>query len=202
MDAPKVSPVDLRFMDSALALAFSALGTTAPNPAVGCVLVKDGMVVGQGVTAPGGRPHAETQALAKAGSDARGATAYVTLEPCAHTGKTPPCARALIEAGIARCVVACRDPFAEVNGRGLAMLVEAAITVVEDVRRAQAEILNLGFFTRLKSGHALEVIDPREGLVDASLTLKDGQTREELLHEAAQSGLTRVRILRRAETQR
>lgn len=202
MRDPAVSPVNLRYMDSALALAFSALGSTAPNPAVGCILVKNGIVVGQGATAPGGRPHAETQALDDAGFNARGATAYVTLEPCAHTGKTPPCASALIEANIATCFVACRDPFAEVNGRGVDMLRDAGITVIEGVRKLAAEALNLGFFTTLKSGQALEVTDPRHRLADASLGLKSGQTRAELLREAAQSGLTRVRIQSIDETQR
>ncbi|NUB14495.1 riboflavin biosynthesis protein RibD, partial [Azospirillum brasilense] len=97
-------------MRAALALAARGLGNTWPNPAVGCVIVRDGVVVGRGWTQPGGRPHAETEALARAGGAARGATAYVTLEPCNHYGKTPPCALALVEAGVARVVVACGDP--------------------------------------------------------------------------------------------
>src|SRR5499425_1624037 len=104
-------------MRAALTLARRGLGNVWPNPAVGCVIVKDDTVVGRGWTQPGGRPHAETEALARAGEAARGATAYVTLEPCAHTGKTPPCASALIAAGIGRAVVAVEDPDPRVSGR-------------------------------------------------------------------------------------
>src|SRR5271163_5356847 len=102
--------VDLRWMRTALALARRGLGAVWPNPAVGCVVVNEGRVVGRGWTQPGGRPHAETEALRRAGPAARGATAYVSLEPCAHRGQTPPCAEALVEAGIARCVVPIEDP--------------------------------------------------------------------------------------------
>ena len=109
-------------MRAALSLARRSLGECAPNPAVGCVIVKDGQVIGRGRTAPGGRPHAETEALAMAGEGARGGTAYVTLEPCAHYGQTPPCARALAEAGVARVVVAVGDPDERVNGQGIAIL--------------------------------------------------------------------------------
>jgi diaminohydroxyphosphoribosylaminopyrimidine deaminase / 5-amino-6-(5-phosphoribosylamino)uracil reductase len=137
-------------MGAALALARRGLGNVWPNPAVGCVLVKDGRVVGRGWTQPGGRPHAETQALARAGGDARGATAYVTLEPCSHHAKTPPCAEALIAAGIARAVVACRDPDPRIDGRGLAKLREAGIEMVEGVMRDEAEALNAGFFLRVR----------------------------------------------------
>src|SRR3984957_7520543 len=101
---------DPGYMTAALALASRGLGRVAPNPAVGCVLVRGGTVGGRGWTQPGGRPHAETEALRRAGAAAAGATAYVTLEPCAHHGQTPPCAEALIEAGISRCVVAIEDP--------------------------------------------------------------------------------------------
>ena len=101
---------DRRFMDYALRLGRRALGTTAENPNVGCVIVKDGRIAGVGWTQPGGRPHAETEALAMAGGLARGATAYVTLEPCSHHGRTPPCAEALVRAGIVRVVTAIEDP--------------------------------------------------------------------------------------------
>ncbi len=104
------TPTDFHHMRAALALAARGLGRTWPNPAVGCVLVRDGVVVGRGWTQLGGRPHAEAEALARAGALAEGATAYVTLEPCNHYGKTPPCALALIEAKIARVVVACQIP--------------------------------------------------------------------------------------------
>src|ERR1700676_2823278 len=103
-------PVDLAPMRAALALARRNLGATWPNPAVGCVIIKEGRVVGRGWTQPGGRPHAETEALARAGAAARGATAYVSLDPCSHWGKTPPCADALIAAGLRRVVIALEDP--------------------------------------------------------------------------------------------
>ncbi|WP_026619258.1 diaminohydroxyphosphoribosylaminopyrimidine deaminase / 5-amino-6-(5-phosphoribosylamino)uracil reductase [Ensifer sp. WSM1721] len=120
---------DERFMAAALRLARSNLGLTSTNPSVGCLIVKDGTIVGRAVTAPGGRPHAETQALAEAGERASRATAYVTLEPCSHHGKTPPCADALIASGIARVVVAILDPDERVAGRGVVMLREAGIAV-------------------------------------------------------------------------
>ena len=118
---------DERFMRIALGLAARGLGNTWPNPAVGCVIVKDGRILGRGWTQVGGRPHAETQALAEAGEAARGATAYVTLEPCSHHGRTPPCAEALVEAGVARCVGALEDPDPRVSGKGFATLREAGI---------------------------------------------------------------------------
>jgi diaminohydroxyphosphoribosylaminopyrimidine deaminase/5-amino-6-(5-phosphoribosylamino)uracil reductase len=140
---------DIDFMKMALALAERGLGQVAPNPAVGCVLTRDGVVVGRGWTQPGGRPHAETEALARAGARARGATAYVTLEPCAHHGKTPPCAEALIAAGVARVVGAVADPDGRVAGKGFAMLEKAGIEVEEGVCFAQARHLNEGFFLKV-----------------------------------------------------
>ncbi len=142
-------------MRAALALAARGLGRAWPNPAVGCVLVRDGMVVGRGWTQPGGRPHAETEALGRAGDAARGATAYVSLEPCAHTGKTPPCADALIAAGIGRAVVAIEDPDARVSGRGIAMLRAAGIRVDRGPCADEAAELNGGFFLRIKRGRPL-----------------------------------------------
>ncbi|HJU11337.1 MAG TPA: bifunctional diaminohydroxyphosphoribosylaminopyrimidine deaminase/5-amino-6-(5-phosphoribosylamino)uracil reductase RibD, partial [Candidatus Binataceae bacterium] len=109
-------------MRECLDIAHSRLGLTSPNPAVGCVIVRDGKVVGRNATAPGGRPHAEPQAIAEAGDLARGATAYVSLEPCAHFGQTPPCARALVDAGVSRVVIGCLDPYPPVRGRGVAIL--------------------------------------------------------------------------------
>ncbi len=140
---------DLRHMRAALALAARGLGTVWPNPAVGCVIVRDGRVVGRGWTQPGGRPHAETEALARAGDQARGATAYVSLEPCSHHGRTPPCADALIRAGIARCVIACEDPDPRVAGAGLKRLREAGMAVDTGVCTEEAYELNRGFFTRI-----------------------------------------------------
>ncbi|MFN6252775.1 MAG: bifunctional diaminohydroxyphosphoribosylaminopyrimidine deaminase/5-amino-6-(5-phosphoribosylamino)uracil reductase RibD [Acetobacteraceae bacterium] len=143
---------DLLHMRAALALARRGLGNAWPNPAVGCVLVKDGRVIGRGWTQPGGRPHAETEALRRAGDTARGATAYVTLEPCSHHGRTPPCCEALAGAGIARVVMAMRDPDPRVNGRGLAMLRGAGIVVEEGLLEAEARALNAGFFRRIQAG--------------------------------------------------
>ncbi|WP_246514384.1 bifunctional diaminohydroxyphosphoribosylaminopyrimidine deaminase/5-amino-6-(5-phosphoribosylamino)uracil reductase RibD [Neoroseomonas soli] len=143
---------DTAHMRAALALARRGLGNAWPNPAVGCVLVRNGQVVGRGWTQPGGRPHAETEALRRAGSRARGATAYVTLEPCSHHGRTPPCCNALAEAGVARVVMAMRDPDARVNGRGLAMLRDAGIVVEEGLLEREARALNAGFFRRIQSG--------------------------------------------------
>jgi diaminohydroxyphosphoribosylaminopyrimidine deaminase/5-amino-6-(5-phosphoribosylamino)uracil reductase len=142
-------------MRAALTLARRGLGRVAPNPAVGCVLVKDGRVVARGWTQPGGRPHAETEALGRAGDQASGATAYVSLEPCCHHGGTPPCAEALIAAGVSRCVVALGDPDERVAGRGLQRLSEAGIAVTEGVLADEAEAVNAGFLMRLRAGRPL-----------------------------------------------
>lgn len=139
-------------MSHALALAARGLGRTWPNPAVGCVLVKDGRIVGRGWTQPGGRPHAERMALDAAGAAARGAVAYVTLEPCAHHGRTPPCAEGLIAAGVARVVSAQTDPDPRVAGRGHAMLRAAGIAVTEGVLEARARALQAGFLKRVERG--------------------------------------------------
>ena len=138
-------------MRAALLLAERGLGRVAPNPAVGCVIVDAaGQVVGRGWTQPGGRPHAETEALNVAGAAAKGATAYVTLEPCSHHGRTPPCAEALVAAGIARCVVALKDPYPEVNGRGIQRLKDAGIAVEVGLLAEAAEAVNLGFLTKIR----------------------------------------------------
>ena len=143
---------DARHMTHALALAARGLGQVWPNPAVGCVLVKDGQIVGRGWTQTGGRPHAETMALAQAGAQARGATAYVTLEPCAHHGKTPPCAEALIAAGVVRVVSALTDPDPRVSGKGHAMLRAVGIDVTEGVMSPEARAANAGFLKRVTQG--------------------------------------------------
>lgn len=137
-------------MRAALALARRGLGVTWPNPSVGCVIVRGGRVVGRGHTAPGGRPHAEPQALAMAGAAARGATAYVSLEPCCFHGHTPPCADALIAAGIARVVVGAADPDPRVDGAGMRRLRAAGIEVVEGVLKDEAEALAEGLFRRIR----------------------------------------------------
>jgi diaminohydroxyphosphoribosylaminopyrimidine deaminase/5-amino-6-(5-phosphoribosylamino)uracil reductase len=139
-------------MALALSLGRRGLGRVWPNPAVGCVIVRDGRVVGRGWTQPGGRPHAETVALAQAQEAARGATAYVTLEPCAHHGQTPPCADALIAAGIARCVIATGDSDSRVDGKGVSMLREAGVEVEVGLMDAEARAANAGFFARTELG--------------------------------------------------
>lgn len=140
---------DLSYMQSALALARTGLGRVAPNPSVGCVIVKDHKILGRARTADGGRPHAETQALAQAGAAAQGADVYVTLEPCFHQGVTGPCSDALIKAGVARVIIACTDPDPRVAGKGTGKLRAAGIEVVENVGRDEAEEINKGFFLRL-----------------------------------------------------
>ena len=144
--------IDHEHMARALQLAANGLYDTAPNPAVGCVLVSGSRVVGTGWTAPAGGPHAEIVALKAAGAAARGATAYVTLEPCCHTGRTGPCTKALREAGVARVVFAGRDPNPRVNGGGAAELIAAGIAVEGGVMESEAEPLNRGFFTRMRRG--------------------------------------------------
>lgn len=140
---------DDRWMRLALALGARGLGKTWPNPAVGCVIAKNGRVLGRGWTGDGGRPHAERIALAQAGDAAKGATAYVTLEPCAHTGKTTPCADALVDAGIARVVAACDDPDPRVAGKGFDRLRAAGIDLRTGLLEAQAQQANIGFLTRV-----------------------------------------------------
>ena len=139
-------------MTAALALGRHSLGSTWPNPAVGCVIAREGRVVGRGATRPGGRPHAEVEALAQAGAAARGATVYITLEPCAHHGVTPPCADALVAAGVGRVVIALRDPDPRTNGGGLARLRAAGIAVTEGVLEAEARGDHAGFLSRVRRG--------------------------------------------------
>jgi diaminohydroxyphosphoribosylaminopyrimidine deaminase/5-amino-6-(5-phosphoribosylamino)uracil reductase len=144
--------IDHEHMAHALQLAANGLYDTAPNPAVGCVIVKAAQVVGTGWTAPAGGPHAEIVALRAAGPAARGATAYVTLEPCCHTGRTGPCTKALLEAGVVRVVFAGHDPNPRVSGGGAAELAAAGVTVEGGVMERAAEPLNRGFFTRMRRG--------------------------------------------------
>ena len=139
-------------MALALSLGQRGQGSVWPNPAVGCVIVQGGRIVGRGWTQPGGRPHAETMALQQAGARAQQATAFVTLEPCAHHGATPPCAEGLIAAGIARCVVAIADPDPRVSGRGIAKLQAAGIEVSLGWQAQEALVAHRGFFSRLQNG--------------------------------------------------
>jgi diaminohydroxyphosphoribosylaminopyrimidine deaminase/5-amino-6-(5-phosphoribosylamino)uracil reductase len=146
------SDADFAHMQRALALAARGLYTTTPNPRVGCVLVKHGLAIGEGFTQPAGQDHAEVQALKDArrrGNDPHGATAYVTLEPCSHFGRTPPCAHSLIEARVARVIAAMEDPNPQVSGRGLTMLRDAGIDVRCGLLAHEAQELNIGFVSRM-----------------------------------------------------
>lgn len=143
------SPTDYVFMSTALRLAEKGLYSTTPNPRVGCVIVRNEQIVGSGWHERAGQPHAEINALSAAGEAARGATAYVTLEPCSHYGRTPPCANALVDAGIARVILAMEDPNPMVSGRGCAVLEQAGITVQTGLLQAEAHALNVGFVTRM-----------------------------------------------------
>jgi diaminohydroxyphosphoribosylaminopyrimidine deaminase/5-amino-6-(5-phosphoribosylamino)uracil reductase len=142
--------IDRRYMELALTLGRRGLGRTWPNPAVGAVVVKDGVIVGRGWTQAGGRPHAEPVALAQAGEAARGATLYVTLEPCSHFGKSPPCADAIIAAGVTRVVAAIEDPNLEVAGKGHAKLRAAGISVDVELCAAEAAYAHAGHFRRVR----------------------------------------------------
>ena len=168
-----------RWMDEAIGLARGMLGRAWPNPSVGCVIVRNGEVVGRGQTQPGGRPHAERVALDDAGALARGAALYVTLEPCCHWGKTPPCADAIIAAGIRSVRAALQDPDPRVNGGGFAKLREAGIAVEVGRREAAARAILEGFFTRVAVGRPLITAAdraPASGAVpdfyDAALTVR------------------------------
>ena len=146
------SPQDAAFMQLAIDLAKQGEFTTTPNPSVGCVLVKDGEVVGKGFHAKAGEPHAEVMALREAGEKARGATAYVTLEPCSHFGRTPPCAKGLVEAGVSKVIAAMCDPNPQVAGKGLQILSDAGIQSAVGLLEENAEQLNKGFLKRMRAG--------------------------------------------------
>lgn len=163
-------------MAAALGLARRNLGLTAPNPSVGCVIVRDDQVIGRGWTAPGGRPHAETLALDAAGPSARGATAYVTLEPCCHHGRTPPCTSAIIAAGIARVVIACEDPDPRVAGGGITALKQAGLAVETGLLEDQAVAVNAGFFLRVGSARPLVTLKLATSL-DGRIATHTGDSR-------------------------
>lgn len=146
------SPRDSEYMARAIRLAGKGLYTTHPNPRVGCVLVREGQIVGEGFHLRAGEGHAEVNALAMAGDKAKGATAYVTLEPCSHYGRTPPCAEGLIKAGVTRVVSAMVDPNPQVSGRGIAMLEQAGITAEAGLNEGEAKTLNPGFIKRMETG--------------------------------------------------
>ena len=166
-------------MRAALGLARRGLGTVWPNPAVGCVLVLgDGAdrVIGRGWTQPGGRPHAETEALRRAGRAAEGATAYVTLEPCDHHGATPPCSKALLEAGITRAVVAAADPDPRVSGSGIARLRAGGVAIHLGVCADEAAEVNAGFFMRVTRGRPLVTMKTATTL-DGRIATRTGESR-------------------------
>jgi diaminohydroxyphosphoribosylaminopyrimidine deaminase / 5-amino-6-(5-phosphoribosylamino)uracil reductase len=167
---------DRRFMGAALGLARRGLGVTWPNPAVGCVIVRDRRVVGRGWTLPGGRPHAETEALRRAGDRARGATGYISLEPCCHWGRTPPCADALIAAGLRRVVVAIEDPDPRVAGKGIGRLRAAGVAVEVGLGSEEAAEINAGFLTRLRHGRPLVTLKLATSL-DGRIATASGESR-------------------------
>ncbi len=168
--------IDVRWMRTALALARRGLGAVWPNPAVGCVIINEGRAVGRGWTQPGGRPHAETEALRRAGQAARGATAYVSLEPCCHWGRTPPCADALIDAGVRRVVVAVEDPDPRVAGNGIARLRAAGLVVDAGLGAEEATEINAGFLTRLALGRPLVTLKLATSL-DGRIATSSGESR-------------------------
>ncbi len=167
---------DAGWMRVALGLAQRGLGRVWPNPAVGCVIVADGRVVGRGRTADGGRPHAEALALAEAGESARGGTVYVTLEPCNHTGKTPPCTGALIAAGVKRVVIAVGDPDPRVDGAGIAALKAAGIEVEVGCLLDEAMAMNRGFLTRIGIGRPMVTLKLATSL-DGRIATGTGESR-------------------------
>jgi diaminohydroxyphosphoribosylaminopyrimidine deaminase/5-amino-6-(5-phosphoribosylamino)uracil reductase len=192
---------DLRFMQLALTLGRRGLGNAWPNPAVGAVIVKDGVVIGRGWTQPGGRPHAETEALRRAGAAARGATLYATLEPCSHHGKTPPCAQAIVAAGIARVVSAIEDPNPEVAGRGDHMLRGAGIEVTTGVCADEARRAHAGHIRRILDGRPHVTLklavssDDKAGLAGrkpAPITGEETRARVHLLRALNDAALTGI----------
>jgi diaminohydroxyphosphoribosylaminopyrimidine deaminase/5-amino-6-(5-phosphoribosylamino)uracil reductase len=186
------SDSDRRMMMAAIALGLRGLGTTAPNPSVGALVVRDGVIVGRGATVRGGRPHAETEALRNAGELARGATLYVSLEPCSHFGKTPPCAQAIINAGIARVVSALDDPDPRVAGRGHRMLRDAGIDVTTGVCSEIALQGNLGHILRVTLGRPmvqLKLAETADG--QAAGDVHDGR-----LMITGQASNNRVQVMR------
>jgi diaminohydroxyphosphoribosylaminopyrimidine deaminase/5-amino-6-(5-phosphoribosylamino)uracil reductase len=183
--------LDQRFMARAIQLARRGWYTTHPNPRVGCVIVKDGGILAEGYHRRAGEPHAERNALKKAGATAMGATAYVTLEPCCHQGRTPPCIEALIEAGVKRVVVGMPDPNPMVAGRGLKLLREAGIEVTEDVMRPQVEALNPGFIKRMTQG--LPYIRCKMAMsLDGRTAMADGES-QWITSAAARADVQRLR---------
>lgn len=188
---PAFSAIDHVHMAHALRLAECGLYTTQPNPRVGCVIAHGERVVGAGFHQRAGEPHAEVHALREAGGQAHGATAYVTLEPCAHHGRTPPCADALIAAGVSRVVIAAEDPFPQVAGRGIGKLRDASIVVDVGLMRDAARELNVGFFSRIERGRPWVRVKLAMSL-DGRTALANGQS-QWITGEAARADVQRWR---------
>lgn len=182
-----MTPNHEKWMTLAIGLAARGLGNVAPNPAVGCLLIKNDLVVGRGWTQPGGRPHAETVALAQAGADARGAIAYVTLEPCAHQGKTEPCAEALVEAGVASVVIAVEDPDPRVSGRGVEILKAAGVEVMMGVLDTAAREANAGFLAKVQEARPVFTLKSASS-IDGKIATNGGDSKWITGSEARQFG--------------
>lgn len=196
---PKLSQESMtqnqQWMQRAIQLAFQGQYSTKPNPNVGCVIVKDGQMVGEGFHPKAGQPHAEVFALRQAGELAKGATAYVTLEPCAHYGRTPPCAKGLVEAGVAKVVVACSDPNPLVAGKGVDILRQAGISVELGVCESEAKLLNLGFLKAMSTGlpyvrlKVASSLDGRTAMASGeSKWITGSEARQDVQHFRAISG--------------
>ena len=183
--------LDAQYMARALELARRGHYTTHPNPRVGCVIVRDGLIVGEGWHVRAGEPHAEVHALRAAGENARGATAYVTLEPCSHHGRTPPCADALVNAGVARVVAAMQDPNPEVAGRGLQRLAQAGIATESGVLEGEARKLNEGFLKRME--HGLPFVRVKLAMSLDGRTAMDSGESQWITGAAARSAVQRLR---------
>ncbi|CAM3693033.1 bifunctional diaminohydroxyphosphoribosylaminopyrimidine deaminase/5-amino-6-(5-phosphoribosylamino)uracil reductase RibD [Pseudomonas wadenswilerensis] len=183
--------LDAHYMARAIELARKGLYSTHPNPRVGCVIVRDGQVVGEGWHVRAGEPHAEVHALRQAGELARGACAYVTLEPCSHHGRTPPCAEALVKAGVARVVAAMQDPNPQVAGQGLKRLADAGIEVASGVLEAEARALNPGFLKRME--HGLPFVRAKLAMsLDGRTAMASGES-QWITGPAARSAVQRLR---------
>jgi diaminohydroxyphosphoribosylaminopyrimidine deaminase / 5-amino-6-(5-phosphoribosylamino)uracil reductase len=192
MTAPEAPDEDRRWMDAALNLGERSLGLAAPNPSVGAILVRDGVVVGRGVTAPGGRPHGERIAIDQAGGAAQGATLYVSLEPCSHFGKAPPCADALIEAGVARVVSAIEDPNPRVAGEGYARLRAAGIRVTVGPGAEQARRDHRGHILKMTEGRPCVTLK----LAETADGFASGGPHDPRLRITGQIANARVQVMR------
>lgn len=189
--SPEQAVLDAHYMARALELARKGRYSTHPNPRVGCVIVRDGQVVGEGWHVRAGEPHAEVHALRAAGELVRGATAYVTLEPCSHHGRTPPCADALVNAGVARVVAAMQDPNPEVAGRGLQRLAQAGIDTHSGVLEAEARAINKGFLKRME--HGLPYVRVKLAMsLDGRTAMASGES-QWITGPAARSAVQRLR---------